>query len=64
MIWQNIQLREHDESIITSWKSLRSGLQRFLYAVSNAIDILVEHFSSLNLEKVRHKRAEAWEKGW
>ena len=47
-----------------SWKSLRSGLRRFLYAVSNATDILVEHFSSLNLEKVGHMRAEAWEKGW
>ena len=64
MIWENIQLREHDPSIIASWKSLRSGPWRFLYAVSNAIDILVEHFSSLDLEKVGHKRAEAWEKGW
>ena len=26
IIWENIQLSEHDESIIASWKSLRSGL--------------------------------------
>ena len=64
MTWENIQLREHDPSIIASWKSLRSGLRRFLYAVSNVIDILVEHFSSLDLEKVANKRVEAWEKGW
>ena len=27
MIWENIQLRQHDKSIIASWKCLRSGLQ-------------------------------------
>ena len=64
MIWQNIQLREHDPSIIASWKSLSSGLWRFLYTVSNEINIFVEHFSSLNLEKVTHKRVKAWENEW
>ena len=42
---ENIQWSEHDPSIMESWKSLRSGLRMFMYAVSNAIDILVEHFS-------------------
>ena len=39
---------EHDASII-AWKSLRSELRKFLYAVSDRIDILVEHLSSINL---------------
>ena len=51
---------EHDVSIMASWKSLRSDLKKFLYAVSYAIDILVEYLSSIHLEKVTNKRAEAF----
>ena len=40
------------------------NLKKFLYAVSSAIDMLVEHFSSINLEKVANKRADAYRKGW
>ena len=46
------------------WKSLRSGLRMFLHAVSNAIDILVEHFSSMDLAKVAKKRDNAFRMGW
>ena len=35
----------------------------FLYAVSNAIDILVKHFSSIDLAKVTNKRADAFRMG-
>ena len=55
---------EHDVSIMASWKSLRSELKKFLYAVSDAIDILVEHLSSMDLEEVTNKRAEAFTMGW
>ena len=40
------------------------GLRMFLHAVSNAIDILVEHFSSINLAKVTNKRHKAFQMGW
>ena len=46
------------------WKSLRSGLRMFLYAVSNAIDILVEHFSLIDLAKVSNKRHDAFKMEW
>ena len=46
------------------WKSLKSGLRIFLHAVSNAIDILVEHFSSIDLAKVTNKRHDAFQMGW
>ena len=36
----------------------------FLHVVSNAIDILVEHFSSINLAKVTNKRHNAFQMGW
>ena len=55
IMMEKIQWSEHDPSIMESWKSLRSGIRMFLYAVSNAIDILVEHFSSIDLAKVRNK---------
>ena len=61
---QQIQWSEHDESIIECWKSLRSGLRMFLHAVSTAIDILVEHFSSMDLAKVVNKRHDAFKMGW
>ena len=35
-----------------------------LYSVSNAIDILVEHFSSLDMTKVENKRAQSFTMGW
>ena len=61
---QKIQWSEHDQSIIECWKSLRSGLRMFLHAVSTAIDILVEHFSSMDLAKVANKRHDAFKIGW
>ena len=61
---EKIQWSEHDPSIMESWKSLRSGLRMFLHAVSNAIDILVEHFSSIYLAKVTNKRDDAFRMGW
>ena len=61
---ENIQWSEHDPSIMESWKSLRSGLRMFLHAVSNAIDILVEHFSLMDLAKVAKKRDDAFSMGW
>ena len=61
---ERIQWSEHDQSIMECWKSLRSGLRMFLHAVSNAIDILVEHFSSIDLAKVANKRHDAFQMGW
>ena len=46
------------------WKSLRSGIRMFLHLLSNAIDILVEHFSSIDLAKVTNKRHNAFQMGW
>ena len=60
IMMENIQWSEHDPSIMESWKSLRM----FLHAVSNAIDILVEHFSSMDLAKVAKKRDDAFSMGW
>ena len=61
---QKIQWSEHDQSIIECWKSLRSGLRMFLHAVLTAIDILVEHFSSMDLAKVTNMRHDAFKMGW
>ena len=61
---EKIKWSEHDPSIMESWKSLRSRLRIFLHAVSNAIDILVEHFSSIDLAKVANKRNDAFRMGW
>ena len=61
---EKIQWSEHDPSIMGSWKSLRSGLRMLLHTVSNAIDILVEHFSSMDLAKVAKKRDNAFRMGW
>ena len=60
---EKFQRSEHDPSIMESWKSPRSGLRMFLHAVSNAIDILVEHFSSMDLAKVTKKREDAFRMG-
>ena len=60
IMMQKIQWSEHDQSIMKCWKSLRSELRMFLHAVSNAIDILVEHFSSMDLAKVTKKRDDAF----
>ena len=46
---------EHNPTSLVVWKSLRSQLRMFLYAVSNGIDFLVDHFSSLDLDKVANK---------
>ena len=64
IMMQKIQWSEHDESIIECWKSLRSGLRMFLHAVSTAIDILVEHFSSMDFAKVTNMRHDAFKMGW
>ena len=41
-----------------------SGPRMFMHAVSTAIDILVEHFSSMDLAKVANKRNDAFKMGW
>ena len=61
---QQIQWSEHDKSIIECWKLLRSGLRMFLHAVSTVIDILVEHFSSVDLAKVTNTRHNVFKMGW
>ena len=61
---EKIEWSEYDTSIMESWKSVRSGLRMFLHAVSSATDILVEHVSSIDLEKVTIKRAKAFSIGW
>ena len=64
IMMEKIKWSEHDPSIMESWKSLRSRLRIFLHAVSNAIDILMEHFSSIDLAKVANKRDDAFRMGW
>ena len=51
---------EDDSSILDSWKALRSEQRMFLYAVIDAIDILVAHLGSLNLKEVQSKRNQSF----
>ena len=59
-----IIVEEHDGRMITAWQSLRSEPRLFIRAVMDSIDILTEHFSSLDLNDVRRRRNISFAKGW
>ena len=59
-----IVVDERDGRIIGAWKSLRSEPRLFIRAVMDSIDILTEHFGSLNLYDVRRRRNISFNKGW
>ena len=61
---QPVVIEEHDDRVLDSWKSLCSEPRLFITAVLDSVDILTEHFASLNLVEVRRKRNKAFNKGW
>ena len=46
------------------WKDLHSEPKLFIHAVMHAVDILAEHFSTLNLKEVKRMCNKAFNKGW
>ena len=59
-----IIIDERDGRMIEAWKSLRSEPRLFIRAVMDSIDILTEHFGSLDLYDVRRRRNISFNKGW
>ena len=57
-------LVEMDDEIMVAWDDLRAEPKMFIHAVMHAVDILAEHFSSLDLKDVKRKRNQAFNKGW
>ena len=55
---------ESDPHILDLWKDLCSEPKFFIHAVMHAVDILAEHFSTLNLKEVKRMRSKAFNKGW
>ena len=59
-----VVVEEHDACMIRLWTSLCSEPRLFIKAVMDSVDILTEHFGSLNLINVRRKCNNAFTKGW
>ena len=57
-------LVEMDDDIMEAWRHLRAEPKMFIHAVMHAVDILVEHFSTLDLRDVKRKCNRAFNKGW
>ena len=55
---------ESDPHILELLTGLRSEPKPFIHAVMDAIDILAEHFSALNLKEVKRMRNKAFNKRW
>ena len=55
---------ESDPQILKAWEELRGEPKMFIHAVMHAIDILAEHFSSLDLKDVKRKCNKAFNMGW
>ena len=53
-----------DPHILQLWKDLGSEPKLFIHAVMHAVDILAEHFSTLNLKEVKRMCNKAFNKGW
>ena len=49
---------------MVAWDDLRAEPKMFIHAVMHVVDILAEHFSSLDLKDVKRKRNQAFNKGW
>ena len=48
-------LVEMDDEILKAWEHLRGEPKMFIHAVIHAVDILAEHFSTLDLREVKRK---------
>ena len=59
-----VVVEEHDGCILRAWRSLHSEQRLFIKAVMDSIDILTEHFDSLNLYDVRRRCNISFNKGW
>ena len=57
-------LVEMDPDILNAWEELRREPKMFINAVMHAIDILAEHFSTLDLKDVKRKCNKAFNMGW
>ena len=57
-------LVESDPEILKTWKELCGEPKMFIHAVMHAIDILAEHFSTLDLKDVKRKRNKAFNSRW
>ena len=57
-------LVEMDHDIMQAWEDLRGEPKMFIHAVMHAVDILTEHFSTLDLKDVKRKCNKAFNKGW
>ena len=55
---------ESDPQILQAWAELRGEPKMFIHAVMHAIDILAEHFSTLDLKDVKRKCNKAFNMGW
>ena len=57
-------LVEKDPDILKAWGDLCGEPKMFIHAVMNAVDILAEHFSTLDLKDVKRKCNKAFNIGW
>ena len=57
-------LVEMDPDILKAWEDLRGEPKMFIHAVMHAVDILAEHFSTLDLKDVKRKCNKAFNMGW
>ena len=55
---------ESDPQILKAWAELCGEPKMFIHAVMHAIDILAEHFSTLDLKDVKRKCNKAFNMGW
>ena len=57
-------LVEMDPDILKAWEDLCGQPKMFIHAVTHAVDILAEHFSTLDLKDVKRKHNKAFNIGW
>ena len=57
-------LVEMDHDIMQAWEDLHGEPKMLIHAVMHAVDILTEHFSTLDLKDVKRKCNKAFNKGW
>ena len=57
-------LVEMDPDILKAWEDLHGEPKMFIHAVIHAVDILAEHFSTLDLKDVKRKCNKAFNMGW
>ena len=55
---------ESNPHILELWKVLCSEPKLFIHAIMHAVDILAEHFSTLNLKEIKRMCNKAFNKGW